>query len=171
MTCTAVSIDTFTAITALVVSVIALALSVYFWKQSFRPIITAAVRTHAAGNNSIAFNLVLMNSGAIPAKHIKITALDKDIERALGAEATPDKKEAWLKCFSPTTEILILQNGEKTSCSFGTSQIDNLGFWKYKSIIPVHIKYQGWFGKDYEQEQTLHIVDSDSFTGLRWGET
>jgi hypothetical protein len=170
MTCNEISTDTLIAITALLVSVIALAVSVYFWKKSFRPIITAAVRTHAAGNNLIAFNLVIMNSGTIPAKHIKITALEKDIEGALGAEATPEKKEAWLKCFNPDTEIHILQNGEKTSCSFGTSQTNNLGFWKYGPTIPVSIKYQGWFGKNYEQVQTLCIVDSDSFTGLRWGD-
>lgn len=170
MDCNEASIDTFIAITALVVSVIALAVSVYFWRKSFRPIITAAVRTHESGNNLIAFNLVLMNSGSIPAKHIKITALEKDIESALGAEATAQKRDSWLKCFSPETEIHILQNGEKTLCSFGTSQANNLGFWKYRSTIPVCIKYQGWFGKNYEQTQILHIIDSDSFTGLRWGD-
>jgi hypothetical protein len=66
--------------------------------------------------------------------------------------------------------INILHNGDKITCSFGTTSSNDAGFWKYKAKIPITIKYEGWFGKKYSQEQDLIIIDSDSFTGFMWGE-
>ena len=52
------NVDTVIALVALAVSVIALTLSIYYWRRQFRPIVTAAVRTKMAGLECIAYNLV-----------------------------------------------------------------------------------------------------------------
>jgi hypothetical protein len=50
------------------------------------------------------------------------------------------------------------------------SQINDEGFWKYRSNLRITIEYLGWFGKHYLETQYLKIVDSDSFTGFMWGD-
>ena len=78
---------------ALVVSTIALGVSIYFWRRQFRPIVTIAVRTHKAGPEAIAYDLVVMNSGSMPAKSIQLTVDESSLASAFGADATPDNKE------------------------------------------------------------------------------
>jgi len=162
------TLDTLIALIALLVSVIALGVSIWFWRKSFRPIVTATVRTHFAGNEAIAYNLVFLNSGTIPAKNIVIKADEASLSLALGSDATPENKKRWLACFSNEAQIPILQNGDRISCSFGTTKSNDAGFWRYKATITVIIEYVGWFGREYRQEQQLRILDSDSFTGFMW---
>lgn len=164
-----ITMDTMIAISALMVSVISLALSLYFWRRSFRPIVTAMVKTHSAENNLIAYDLEILNSGVLPAKNIRIKVDKNNINSALGNNAPDGDKLRWLSCFEPEHNISILHNNERIRCSFGTSEENDKGFWKYKSKIPVTIEYKGWFGKKYTQKQEIQIIDSDSFTGFMWG--
>lgn len=160
--------DIYVAICSLFISIIALGLSVYFWKRSFRPIITVMVKTYSGGNELIAYNLEILNSGTLPAKNIALTALDASIENALGKDSNDKNKHRWLSCFEPDNIILILQNNEKIKCSFGTTKKNDEGFWKYKSKIKIAITYEGWFGKRYNEDQEIQIIDSESFTGHFW---
>jgi hypothetical protein len=160
--------DTMIALIALIVSVIALGLSIYFWRRQFRPIVTAAVKTHFGGEASIAYDLALLNCGTIPAKNIRITANEASLAQAFGKDATLDNKTRWLACFDPATAIAILHNNDRVSCSLGTTSARDTGFWKYGSKIAVEIRYEGWFGKKYHQSQLIEIIDSDSFTGFMW---
>lgn len=74
-------------------TVMALGLSLHFWRRQFRPIITAMVETHHGGNEAIAYDLVILNSGSIPAKNIKLFISDqKALEAALGAGANDENK-------------------------------------------------------------------------------
>ncbi len=150
--------DTLIAFIALIVSAISLGLSVRFWRKSFRPIVTASVKTHAAGNQAITYNLVLLNSGSIPAKNIVIKTDEASLSSAFGTDATPENKKRWLACFAEETQIPILHNGDRISCSFGTTKGNDTGFWKYKSTISIVIEYAGWFGIEYEQPQKLRIT-------------
>lgn len=163
------SIDTLVAYIALVVSFMSLLLSVHFWRKSFRPIVTAMVKTHAGGDEAILYNLVLLNSGTIPAKRIRITADPTSLAMALGSDATLENRNRWLGCFEQEVSVPVLHNGDKISCSFGTTKGIDAGFWKYKSTVKVNIIYQGWFGSEYEEQQELQILDSKSFTGYSWG--
>ena len=160
----------FLAGAALIVSVISLFMSLRYWSRSFRPIVTAMVKTHAAGNVAILYDLQIQNSGSLPAKNIRIKADQLDIESALGNEASEENRQRWLSCFEGNNTILILHNNENVKCSFGTSKSDDAGFWKYNAMIPIVIEYQGWFGKNYTQEQEVQIIDSESFTGFLWGD-
>jgi hypothetical protein len=162
------TIDTIIAVSALIVSVIALGISVYFWRRSFRPIVTAMVKTHAAGNLGTIFDLEIVNTGSIPAKNIRLKAEQKDIDNALGKDSNTENKIRWLSCFEPKNIISILHNNSSIKCSFGQSKANDQGFWKYKAKIPIKIEYEGWFGKKYIQNQDIQILDSDSFTGYQW---
>ena len=59
------------AVVALVVSLSSLLISFDIWKRAFRPIMApVAVKTHSGGNVAIMYDLVVMNSGTIPAKNV-----------------------------------------------------------------------------------------------------
>lgn len=161
--------DQIIAIIALIISILSLGLSVYFWRRQFRPIITVAVKTAAAGNDSIAFNLQVMNSGSLPAKNIKLSAEQSDLNNAFGNDATQENQNRWLVAFNDENIIPILQNGESITCSFGMSQPNDRGFWRYRSNLPITVEYSGWFGYHYVDIQNIQFVDSDSFTGFLWG--
>ncbi len=157
------------SLVALLVSIISLILSYRYWSKSFRPIVTAMVKTHAAGNSGIMFDLEILNSGSVPAKNICLKVDQKVIDKALGKDSATENKTRWLSCFEPENIIGILHNNSRIRCSFGQSKENDQGFWKYKAIIPVKIEYEGWFGKKYIQNQDIQIIDSDSFTGYQWG--
>lgn len=165
-----ITADTLIALVALLVSLLAFGTSIRFWRLQFRPIVTAAIRTHKAGNQAIAYNLVLLNSGTIPAKSIALSVDESTLVAAFGDDATAENKTRWLACFSAAPRIKILHNGDRTSCSFGTTKAGNTGFWKNRATISITIKYDGWFGLSYTQEQMLEVVDSASFTGYMWGD-
>ncbi|WP_095493782.1 hypothetical protein [Mesorhizobium temperatum] len=162
--------DTLIASAALALSLVALVMSVYFWRRQFRPIVTAMVKTHAGGNNGIAYILVVLNSGSIPARDIKFEVVSQvALADSFGSGADGDNKKRWLACFDATTVIPLLHNGAHLSCSFGATEEGDRGFWKNRRAeIPIIIRYKGWFGKAYDERQTLRIVDSDSFTGFMW---
>lgn len=156
------------AVIALLVAVISFGLSIYFWRRSFRPIVTAAVKTHSGGNAALTYDLVVLNSGSIPAKNIRLRLVEPLSPSCFGSDATTENKENWLACFREESLVPVLQNGDRTSCSFGTTKNNDAGFWKYNSQIMVIITYDGWFGRTYREQQALKIVDSDSFTGFHW---
>jgi len=159
----------FVSLVALLVSIISLLISIRYWSKSFRPIVTAMVKTHAAGNLGTIFDLEILNTGSIPAKNIQLKAEQNNIKNALGINSSPDNKRRWLSCFDSENKITILHNNSSIKCSFGQSKANDQGFWKYKAIIPIKIEYEGWFGKKYVQDQDIQIIDSESFTGYQWG--
>jgi hypothetical protein len=162
--------DQIIAVSALIISVISFGISVYFWRRSFRPIVTAMVKTHAAGNLTTIFHLEILNAGLIPAKNIRLKLQQTDIDKALWKDATLDNKRRWLCCFEPENKINILHNNSSIKCSFGQSKANDQRFWKYKAKIPITIEYEGWFGKKYIQNQDIQIMDSNSFTGYHWAD-
>jgi hypothetical protein len=151
----------------LLISFCSLLASVYFWRRSFRPIVSAAVKTHAAGNEAILYDLVVLNSGTVPARNIRIKATEKSLTSAFGRDASAENKERWLACFNQV--IGLLQNNDRVSCSFGTTKVADGGFWKHNAAISITIVYEGWFGRKYNDKQNIQIADSNSFTGYSWG--
>lgn len=161
------------ATVALIVSMVALGFSIFFWYRQFRPIVTAMVETHHGGSEGIAYDLVVLNSGSIPAKNIKLLISDQiALEEALGRGANEENRGRWLACFEPSSVIRLLQNGARTSCSFGLTHRDpHQSFWIAQAEFPIQIEYEGWFGEKYQGDRPniLQIADSDSFTGGMWG--
>ena len=158
-----------TSVIALIISLCSLLISFDVWRRSWRPVVTVMVKTHAEGNVAILYDLVIKNSGSLPALNIRITPVPSSLEAALGKDASEDNRKRWLACFDQT--IAVLQNDAETSCSFGTTQANDTGFWKYKALIRVTITYQlsfGWFIFNYRDEQDIQIASSESFTGYSW---
>jgi uncharacterized repeat protein (TIGR01451 family) len=160
------NISTQLAAVALAVSFCSLAISFYFWRRSFRPIVTVAAKTNEATGDYITYDLVFLNSGTIPAKDIQITVLDSALASAYGEEANEGNKQRWLACFARA--IPLLQNGFSVKCSFGFTKLNDTGFWKHGAIIPVTIAYKDWFGWGYTEKQSIQIFNSESFTGYSW---
>ena len=159
--------NTMIAAAALLTSFCSFLVSVYFWKRSFRPIVSAVVKTHAADEVVIQYDLVVLNSGTIPARNIRIRGEKKSLTSAFGRDASAENKTRWLACFDQT--IGLLQNNDRVSCSFGSTMADDGGFWKHKAIISITLTYEDWFGWKYTDKQDIQIIDSDSFTGYMWG--
>jgi hypothetical protein len=157
--------DAIIALAALFVSLCSFLISLDVWRRSFRPIVTVAVKTHAGGNQAILYDLVILNSGTIPARNVRITSKESSLASAFGGHASPANRQRWLACFSEV--IPVLHNSEKMSCSFGTTQANDAGFWKYRATIRVKVTYEGRWGK-YQEEQDIRIADTDSFTGYSW---
>ncbi|ACM27529.1 hypothetical protein [Rhizobium rhizogenes] len=156
------------ALIALIVSLMALLQATFFWRRSFRPIVTAMVKTVSSGNVAIVYNLTVQNAGTIPARNISLHIHDsRKLEDALNG-ATAHHRRLFLKCFEEKTIIPILQNGAEISCSFGFTNLGGGGFWKHHARIPIWVRYEGWFGKVYLEEQEIIIADSTSFTGASW---
>lgn len=156
---------------SLLVSFGSFLLSFHIWKRSHRPIVTAAVKTHSSDSGHTSYDLVILNSGTIPAKNIQILADKNSLESAFGLDASAKNKETELAAFNLV--IPILQNDDRVSGSFGMTRPNDTGFWKYNAIIPIVIKYEGWFGNwfgPYKEKSEIQIVDSTSFTGSFWGE-
>lgn len=160
--------DTTIALISLFVSMLALGMSFIFWRRQFRPIITACVKAVKGGSVGISYSLKIINSGSIPAKNIKIQLNESEVEQSLGSGTSAEDKEKWLRSVNKSS-IHILQNGDSTSCYFGSTEINNSGFWKYGAEFHVVINYEGWFGYKYTETQLLKIQDLDSFTGYMWG--
>src|SRR5437763_1564825 len=133
---------------ALTISLCSLIISFWMWLRSFRPIVTVAVKTHTAGNVAILYNLVVMNSGSLPARNIRIQLADDSLVAAFGDGASAECKEQWLACFAET--IPILQNNDRVFCSFGTTTANDAGFWKYGAMLRITVRYDGWFGWRYK---------------------
>lgn len=162
--------NTLIAATALFVSLCSLMISVYFWMRASRPIVTAAVKTHPGQQKGpIFYDLVVQNSGSIPAKDVRITVEEIKLTAAFGKGATEKLKPDIYAVFATT--LLILQNGDKVVWGpFAYTDGIDTGFWKYNTSIPIVIRYKGWFGRlPYKEEQRIQIVSSESVTGYLWG--
>src|SRR5436305_490028 len=59
---------------SLLISLCSFVFSVQHLRRSFRPIVSAMVKTHQASNVLIAYDLVVLNSGTLPARNIEISA-------------------------------------------------------------------------------------------------
>jgi hypothetical protein len=155
------------SLVALFVALATLLQSSYFWRRSFRPIVTAMVRSNGGGNEAIAYNLVVQNSGTIPARNVTLHVHDTGmLENALD-QASAAERAIFLKCFRSETVIPILQNGTEVSSSFGfTRRTDS--FWNYRARFTIKVRYEGWMGKVYLDYQDLIIMDSANFTGTAW---
>ncbi|UWU85343.1 hypothetical protein N2605_02460 [Bradyrhizobium yuanmingense] len=150
---------------SLLISAFSLLISVDAWRRTARPVVAVAVKTHAGSNVAILYDLVVLNSGTMPAKNIRLIAEPISLSAAFGADATQDNKKGWLACFDIVIPALL--NNERTTCSFGTTKANDTGFWKHGAIIDIEVVYEGRW-RTHRDKQQLRILDTDSFTGHHW---
>lgn len=163
---------TFSAL-ALIVSLISLWFSRRSWLQSNRPIVSAAVETHAGGNESIVYNLAVSNTGNRPAVNVRLCTATSLAEKCMapwvnGLRSTETTYAHVMRCFSEEGEIPLLLNGKNMTNSFGYTRGDDRTFWLYGASMPITISYADLEGRQYCTSQVLRIKDSAAFAGGMW---
>lgn len=166
--------DLFFATAALIVSLFSLIITVWLWRESNRPVVTARIKTHHGGNVAILYNLEIVNSGARPAKDVRLSIKPDDLERAL---APADKRgpefdrhmRSVNRCFEERATIPVLLNSGTCSNAFGhTSKQDP--FWLPGTVLPVSISYRGIEGQSYKSQVAIRIDDTAGFAGTFYGQ-
>jgi hypothetical protein len=160
---------------ALVVSVLALWFTRKLWVQSNRPIVTAMVRTHAGGSESISYDLAVVNCGNRPAIAVRLTAQLDQVRQAMEPKALENPEfsgllKAALRCFSEEAIIPLLLNGQTLTNAFGhTGAAGGEGpFWRVGATFPVSITYLDLEGRSFKSKVTVVIRDTDGFAGSIW---
>ena len=158
---------------ATLVAVFSFFTTIRLWQKTNRPIISAFIETHSTGNMATTYNLLVINSGNRPAVNIRtiLKIDDKKFQECITQELNHRNVQAIKKCFSSEGEIPLLVNQEKVSNYFGltsTKTEDNI--WKYRSSLPIEIRYQDLDGRKYISKQTLVVKYSKAFAGHEWSE-
>lgn len=137
--------------------------------SSLRPIVTARVTTHSAGNVATAFDLLVHNSGNSPAKNIKLRVNEAEVERAFSDSISENWKRSIQRCFSEEATIPVLENGQSKTNSFGAfGSRPQDTTWKIGSIINVQVTYEDLGGNPYSHDIPLKIADDKGFAGAFW---
>lgn len=158
---------------ALSVSLVSLWFSRRSWLQSNRPIVSAAVETHSGGNESIAYNLAISNTGNRPAVNVRLCAPTQFIEKCMApwVESFQGPSTTYaqvMRCFSGEGEIPLLLNGRNMTNSFGYTRGDDQTFWRYGTSLPITISYSDLEGRKFCTSQVISIKDSAAFAGSMW---
>lgn len=160
-----------------IISILAIGISLaslYFarrsWMQSNRPIITAFIATHAAGNVAAVFDLVVANTGNRPATNVRLSAKPEDIEKLIHPSAEEIQRKSIHACFDSASKIAVLKNGEELTTAFGsvshaTSKDQCLN---YGSEITIEITYKDLEGRKYKSILPLRVYAREGFGGGTW---
>jgi hypothetical protein len=137
-------------------------------EELLRPYVIAKVETHSEGNVAVAFDLVVHNAGTAPAKNIKLSVDNTELEQALLPTANDALKTDIKNCFSGEGIIPVLENGQyaKATNSFGIISLrQEDSSWKPGAILNAKVSYQDLEGNSYEHEIPLKIGDNSRFAG------
>lgn len=167
-TFTADDIKTVIIACAFILSILSFLFTRRSWIEGNRPIITAEIKTHAAGNEGIAFNIWVHNTGSRPAADVQLKVDEKYIKRLLAPGCSEAEKKEIHNVFSLKGEIPLLHDGKSVSNGFGhTSASDNSSL-NYGVKIPIIITYRGLGGKKFETKQNLVVKGSEYFASSGW---
>lgn len=156
-------------VVSFLLSALALTFTRRTWFESNRPIVTAEIVTHGAGNMAIAFDLVVHNTGNRPAVAIRLEACESDLNRALNNGAPTPLAAEIRRCFSDRAAIPLLHQGKSAQNGFGaTSSLPSANALVINSEIPIRILYKDLNGRTFKSKQTLVVKDSTWFAGSGW---
>ena len=148
-----------------IVSIIALRVSWWLWRETNRPIVTAEIRTIDATDLMTSYELVVHNCGNRPATNIHLEAQSEVIEAALSKSAPAPLREEVYRCFSREHRIpLLLPNGF-TQNGFGITTLDSHNTLIHGSTIPIKIAYFDLQGRRFNSSLTLIVKNSLYFAG------
>lgn len=153
---------------ALIVSMISLYFARKSWLESNRPIITARVTTHLSGNEGVALNILVENTGSRPAKNVKLSVSKEILSSSLIVQ-NEEKKKGIENCFGERGVIPILANGKSVSNSFGflkrrSEQED----WKIDSRFDITVDYEDLNGRKYNHIVPILVAEDSGFAGGYW---
>lgn len=164
---------TFFSTAALIVSLVSFLITIWLWRESNRPVVTARIKTHRGGNIAILYLLEVVNSGARPAKNVRLhvelqEVIDAVLPVAMSHTDYGQVLRSIKRCFEKRAEIPILLNGEAVTNSFGHTSIES-PFWSPGATLQLAISYQGLEGQRYRSTVTIKIDDTAGFAGTSYG--
>ena len=114
-----------------------------------------------------------MNSGARPAKNVRLHMDHQEIMDAVLPDATSHTDyervlRSIARCFEKRAAIPILLNGEATTNPFGHTSIES-PFWLPGATLRLAISYQGLEGQTYKSVIAIKIDDTAGFAGSSYG--
>ena len=158
-------------ITAFFISLCSFLFAKWNWRESNRPIVSAMIRTANGGNEAIAYEIVVINSGNRPATGIRLQANLEDIKGCLAQVSQANLENvSWkdvVACFSEAGEIPLLLQGREATNAFGVTKRTD-GFWTYGSRFNVKVSYSDLAGRKYTSFQALVVADTMGFAGGFW---
>lgn len=157
------------AMLSAVIAFTSMCITVQLWQRTNRPILSARVTTSSGGEDGIALNLLLENTGNRPAKDISLSADEPYILNALvdsnAGEVPGDAK----RCLLEDRIIPVLANGRVASNAFGYLGRKS-GAWQSGSVVPVVITYRSLEGRNYTSRMNLLLADDAGFAQTFWNE-
>ncbi|HEY0320444.1 MAG TPA: hypothetical protein VGC66_05680 [Pyrinomonadaceae bacterium] len=153
---------------ALIVSVISFYFSVKSWRESNRPIVTVRVTAANGGEEGTPLNLVVENTGSRPAKNIRLTVDNEELEELLAEQVDEIWRKHITRCFSERAIIPILGNGKSVSNTFGWLSGNSKSAWRGEVRFNVQISYKDLDGRKYEHTNPLLVADDTGFAGGFW---
>ena len=149
-----------------VIAILALAFAIYSWQQANRPLVSAHITAFDGGNNGIALNIVVENTGTRPAKNIRLIAKESDVLAALTTQSEVPKDAR--RCFFSKVSIPLLIHGRSTSNAFG-----HLGqpsdSWRSGAEIPIEVVYNDLGRRRFSSKLRLLLADDAGFAQTFWG--
>lgn len=158
------------AVVALLLSAFSYLFTRKSWFENNRPIISAEIKTHAAGNMAITYNILVHNTGNRPAAAILLTTDEESIKSLLTETSIPSVAKEIQSIFSSAGEIPLLHNGKTVSNGFGHTSEGKESPLNYGVKLPIKITYRSLNGEKYTTKQDLILKDSKYFAGSGWGE-
>lgn len=152
------------SIFSLVIAISSVFINWILWRKVNRPIVT--VRLSSDTNSSITLNIVIENTGNLPAKNIKLIAHREDVLNCLNGSLIPQEAE---RIFFENTVIPILANGKQTANSFNFYGQDIDGCWDSGSYLPIRIEYYALDGRKYNENFDLRFASDNEFVFSSWG--
>lgn len=137
------------------------------WHETYRPIVTARIETHASGNMATLFNIVVYNVGNRPATDIRLIDDQKVLDDALEVDASESMKVEIKACFSDEGTIPLLHPGNSVSNGFGVAGVKEKSL-RYGTKIPITIEYKDLNRRKIKSKQTLIFRDTTHFAGSGW---
>ena len=153
---------------ALLVSSVALIVSVLAWRESNRPLVTARVTTAASGNVAVALNLLVENTGTRPARNIQLSVAPAILDRVLSPSLDDGKRHRIADCFGPDFRIPVLANGASVTNAFGLLHGSPGATWQKLARIPITLEYEDLDGRRFKHAHELFMIDAAGFAGTFW---
>jgi hypothetical protein len=155
---------------SMLVALLSLVSTIRAWRQSNRPLLTARITTHDGGNEGIALNLLIENTGTRPALDVSVHADEADIRAAMASPGAdhPIPTDAKRVFFSNVT-VPVLANGRNMSNAFGS--LGNAGVWRAGATIPIEVSYRGMTGPHFKERFWLLLSDDAGFAQTYWAKS
>ena len=159
------------SVSALLISLLSLLFQEFQWRRSTRPIVSAYLCNTFPNekiSSSVDLNLIIINTGTMPATDIRIRAKESDIKKIFGDEINEVDKDIVTNCFDNKRTTPLLLNGNKAETFFGHCEQINATSWKglkYDSWLPIKITYRDLNKRKYRTSIKLKLRDSYGFGG------